>query len=82
MSIELTDTEKTQILEQRLKQFAAEKFNHEVNKQILVAQQEIVDEASTEQLLAEVVKTEEAIAIIDNAIVTTSNMINDLSSGE
>lgn len=43
--MELTNEEKQAILNQRVKQFAAEKFNHEINKTLLEAQK---TEASTE----------------------------------
>lgn len=77
--MDLSNEEKSNILSQRLKQFAAEKFNHEVNKEILTAQQAIADEVSTEQLVAEIVKTDEAIFVIDNAIATTQTLLDELA---
>jgi hypothetical protein len=76
--MELSNQEKQAILEQRLKQFAAEKFNHEINKTLLTAQETDAKAEAKDQLTAEVAKTDEAIAIIDKAITTTQSLIAEL----
>lgn len=72
--MELTNEEKQAILNQRVKQFAAEKFNHEVNKTLLVAQKTDATEETKAELDVEIAKVDEAIAIIDKAIVTTKGI--------
>jgi len=72
--MELTTEEKTAILNQRVKQFAAEKFNHEINKTLLEAQKTDASTETKAEIEAEIVKTDEAIAIIDKAIETTKGI--------
>jgi len=76
--MELSNQEKQAILEQRLKQFAVEKYNHEINKELITAQEVDAKGEAKEQLTAEVAKTDEAIAIIDKAIATTQSLIAEL----
>jgi hypothetical protein len=76
--MELSNQEKQAILEQRLKQFAVEKYNHEINKELITAQEVGAKGEAKEQLTAEVAKTDEAIAIIDKAIATTQSLIAEL----
>jgi hypothetical protein len=78
--MELSNQEKQAILEQRLKQFAAEKFNHEINKTLLTVQETDAKDEAKVGLEAEIVKTDEAIAIIDKAITTTQSLIAELPS--
>lgn len=73
--MELTQQEKNQIIQQRLKQFAGEKFNHELNKQILSDQLKHIPEEERAKLEAQIVQTENAIEIINNAIETTKALI-------
>lgn len=54
----LTDEQKKNLLEQRLVQFAAEAYQHELNKQVAVAAD---DEASVEN-------ADKALAILETAI--------------
>lgn len=72
--MELTNDEKTAILNQRVKQFAAEKFNHEINKTLLEAQKTDATKEAKAELDVEIAKTDEAIAIIDKAIETTQGI--------
>lgn len=72
--MELTIEEKQAILSQRLKQFAAEKFNHEINKTLLEAQKASATEESGAEIDVELAKTNEAIAIIEKAIETTKSI--------
>ena len=78
--MELTNEEKQAILEQRLKQFAVEKYNHEINKDIITAQEVGTKGEAKDQLTAEVAKSDEAIAILDKAITTTQSLIAELPS--
>lgn len=71
--MELTQEEKQQIINQRLKQFAAEKFNHELNKQILEAQLDKTEDK--EPIQVQIDNTDEAISIIETAIETASAMV-------
>ena len=72
--MELSNEEKTAILNQRVKQFAAEKFNHEINKTLLEAQKTDASKDAKVEIEAEIAKTDEAIAIIDKAIETTQGI--------
>ena len=72
--MELSVDEKTAILNQRVKQFAAEKFNHEINKTLLEAQKTDASKDAKVEIEAEIAKTDEAIAIIDKAIETTQGI--------
>jgi hypothetical protein len=72
--MELSVDEKQAILNQRVKQFAAEKFNHEINKTLLSEQKKTAKEEAKAELDVEIAKTDEAIAIIDKAIETTQGI--------
>lgn len=76
--MELTNEEKTAILNQRLKQFAAEKFNHEINKTLLEAQKADATKGAEAEIDVEIAKTDEAIAIIEKAIETTKSIEDTL----
>lgn len=76
--MELTNEEKTAILNQRLKQFAAEKFNHEINKTLLEAQKVDATKEAEAEIDVEIAKTDEAIAIIEKAIETTKSIEDTL----
>jgi hypothetical protein len=81
--MELTNEEKQEILNQRLKQFAVEKYNHEINKEIMMAQEKEIDvdvDIESKELVAkDISKTDESIAIIDKAIYITQEMITKLT---
>ena len=72
--MELSNEEKQAILNQRVKQFAAEKFNHEINKTLLSEQKKTAKEEAKAELDVEIAKTDEAIAIIDKAITTAQGI--------
>lgn len=72
--MELTQEEKQAILEQRLKQFATEKFNQEINKQVLEAQLTTINDGEKPTVEAQILETDKAIAIIQSAIATTKNI--------
>ena len=72
--MELSVDEKQAILNQRIKQFAAEKFNHEINKTLLEAQKTDATKEAKAEIDVEIAKTDEAIAIIDKAIETTQGI--------
>lgn len=76
--MELTNDEKQAILNQRVKQFAAEKFNHEINKTLLEAQKVDATKEAEAEIDVEIAKTDEAIAIIDNALTVASEMRNEV----
>jgi len=73
--MELTDQEKQQIIEQRLKQFAAEKFNHELNKHVLEAQLKDSSEENKAEIESSIAQIDESIAIIDKAIVSAGDLM-------
>lgn len=73
--MELTQEEKNQIINQRLKQFVSEKFNHELNIQILVDQLAHLPKDQQPEVKAQIEQTENAIEIINNAIETTKALI-------
>lgn len=76
--MELTKEEKQAILDQRLKQFAVEKYGHEINKEFLIAQEVDAIGETKDQLAAEIAKTDEAIAILDKAMLTAEDIKSKL----
>ena len=66
----LTDAQKAEIINQRLQQFEAEKFQHELNRETAVA---LADDQAVTQ-------ADQAIAVIDVAIGTHEAALADLES--
>jgi hypothetical protein len=66
----ITDDEKAQILNQRLKQFAAEKYQHEINAEVSAALDDEAGAAAAAQ----------AIATLDAAIAVHESRLSDLNT--
>ena len=67
----LTDDQKRGILEQRIAQFAAEAYQHDINKQVAVASNNAEGAA----------QADEALAILDTAITVHQEELAKLPAG-
>ena len=72
--MELTAEEKQAILNQRLKQFAAEKFNHEINRDLLVKRKTDATKEAKMEIDAEIAKVEATMAEIEKVIEDTKSI--------
>ena len=72
--MELTNEEKQAILDQRLKQFAVEKYSHEVNKDLLVKRKTEAKEEAKADLDVEIAKADATIAEIQKVIDDTQSI--------
>ena len=67
---DLTDAEKATLIEQRLKQFNSEKFQHQLNKETAVALNNQEAVAATDQAIADI---DAAITVHEDALSNLSN---------
>ena len=72
--MELSVDEKTAILNQRVKQFAAEKFNHEINRDLLVKRKTDATKEAKMEIDAEIAKVEATMAEIEKVIEDTKSI--------
>lgn len=76
--MELSTEEKTAILNQRVKQFAAEKFNHEINRDLLVKRKTDATKEAKVEIDAEIAKVEATMAEIEKVIEDTKSIADAL----
>ena len=76
--MELSTEEKQAILNQRVKQFAAEKFNHEINRDLLVKRKTDATKEAKMEIDAEIAKVEATMAEIEKVIEDTKSIAEAL----
>ena len=76
--MELSTEEKTAILNQRVKQFAVEKFNHEINRDLLVKRKTDATKEAKMEIDAEIAKVEATMAEIEKVIEDTKSIAEAL----
>jgi len=76
--MELSTEEKQAILNQRVKQFAAEKFNHEINRDLLVKRKTDATKEAKVEIDAEIAKVEATMAEIEKVIEDTKSIAEAL----
>ena len=76
--MELSTEEKTAILNQRVKQFAAEKINHEINRDLLVKRKTDATKEAKMEIDAEIAKVEATMAEIEKVIEDTKSIAEAL----
>ena len=77
--MELTNEEKQEILNQRLKQFAVEKYNHEINLSLLNSQKDAeVNLEKISEISSAIEQSNEAVSTINKAMVSISSMNTNL----
>lgn len=76
--MELSVDEKQAILNQRVKQFAAEKFNHEINRDLLVKRKTDATKEAKVEIDAEIAKVEATMAEIEKVIEDTKSIADAL----
>jgi methionine synthase II (cobalamin-independent) len=77
--MELTTDEKQSILNNRLKQFAVEKYNHEINLSLLNSQKDAeVNLEKISEISSAIEQSNEAVSTINKAMVSISSMNTNL----
>jgi hypothetical protein len=76
--MELTTEEKQAILNQRLKQFAVEKYGHEINKELLVKRKADSNKEAEIEIDVEIAKVEAIMTEIEKVIEDTKSIVAGL----